>query len=488
MMKVLFVTSEIQPWIKTGGLADVSSALPQALHRAGIDIQVLVPGYPEVMEIIGETVSALQLTGSRTAFGEMRILSGVMLGNVPVHVLEAPHLYERPGGPYQDELGQDWDDNALRFGALGRAAALLASAPLLDGWQPDVVHCNDWQAGLAPAYLAFSRRRHAATVVSIHNLAFQGLFEPALLKSLQLPDSSFSVEGLEFHGQISYMKAGLHYADHITTVSPTYAEEIQTEAFGCGLDALLHHRRDSLSGILNGIDTLVWDPATDPLIENNYSADALDGKAGNRRALQRAFGLPERDDAPLLGMVSRLTHQKGIPLVTGSAELIRASGTQLVVLGTGQARYEKQLQQLAAELPDQVSVKISYDEPLAHLLEAGADMFLMPSLYEPCGLNQMYSMRYGTVPIVRRTGGLADTVIPVTPESLAAGTATGFAFDEPEAEALQACIGQAMATWTDKDAWAGMQKNGMARDFSWDASAPAYIEAYEKALRHRRKT
>ncbi|MCP4041823.1 MAG: glycogen synthase GlgA, partial [Gammaproteobacteria bacterium] len=386
------------------------------------------------------------------------------------------------GGPYGDEMGHDWPDNALRFGLFSRVAARFGGAKNTTGWSPNIIHCNDWQTGLVPAYLAHSRNRRPATVFSIHNLAFQGCFSAELVPYLDLPKSSFSIDGVEFHDKLSFLKAGLFYADHLTTVSPTYAHEIRTAEFGYGMEGLLSIRFAQLTGILNGVDTGHWDPATDPLLPCNYSRNDLGGKSACKAALQKQLGLKNDPDIPVLGLVSRLTWQKGIDLLLGISGELDRQPLQLAILGSGDKTYETQLRQLAMDAPGRVEVHVGYNEALAHLVEAGSDIFLMPSRFEPCGLNQMYSLRYGTLPLVRRTGGLADSVIDATPRTIDDGTATGFVFEGPNYAELQACILRSLLLYRQKTTWRQLQLNGMRQDFSWHHSARQYMELYRTLI------
>lgn len=481
--RVLFATSEAYPLIKTGGLADVSGALPAALRSLGVDARILLPGYPQVLGKLPLRLAAREvplLPGLEPA----RLLRGRMPdGETPLYVLDAPSLYRREGGPYQDADGVDWDDNWRRFGALSRMAALLGmpeAGPVR--WSARLVHCNDWQTGLAPAYLAHADGPRARSLASVHNMSFTGSFDHALLPALGLPWESYSMHGLEFHGHVSYLKAALYYADHVATVSPTYAREIQTPDYGAGLDGLLRHRSESVTGILNGIDTGQWDPAADPNLAVRYDAEDLDGKRACRTQLQERLGLQVRNDTILLGMVSRITYQKGSDLVLDALRLLADRPVQFAILGSGDRATELALEQAAAAAPGQVSFTRGYDEPLAHQIEAGADAFLMPSRFEPCGLNQMYSMRYGTPPIVRRTGGLADSVVDATDETIRDGTATGFVFDESTANALADTVERARTLRADVRRWRALQRNGMRRDFSWRASAEAYLDLYDRLL------
>ena len=457
-MNVLFVTPECAPLTKTGGLGDVSAALPAALRAIGLDVRTLMPRYSAAMT--GVPIARLHLLGS-----DCQVLEAdAML------LLDCPELYLRDGGPYQTHDGDDWEDNALRFGVLSRAGALLGTPASPLAWQPQVVHCHDWPTALAPAYLHFEERR-AATVMTIHNLAFQGNFDAALLEPLGLPPSSFHMDGVEFHGRLSLLKAGIAYADAVTTVSPSYAREIQGEALGCGLDGLLRRRREALTGITNGIDVETWNPATDPRIAQPYDAQSLEAKAANKAALQQRMGLRQDEDLPLLGMVSRLTQQKGADIVAAAAGELAAMPVQLALLGKGQRALEEALREVAAGHPGRIAVHIGFDEDLAHLIEAGADMFLMPSRFEPCGLNQMYSQRYGTPPVARATGGLIDTIVDGS---------TGFLFEGADADALVAAVRRAAAAYGDAARWARIQRSGMSRDFSWGAAARRYADLYAR--------
>jgi len=479
--RVLFLTSEIHPLMKTGGLGEVSGALPPALRELGVDIRVLLPGYPLVLEALPGLKPVRRLAGL-APFPDCALLEASLPGGVPLWVIDCPGLYAREGGPYVDHAGHDWPDNAQRFGLLSRVGALLAGDSSPHDWRPQILHCNDWQTGLAPAYLVLRGGARPATVMTIHNVAYQGIFPPGTVAALGLPPESFAISGVEYYGNMSFLKAGLFYADRITTVSPTYAKEIQSAPLGYGLQGLLAARSAVVSGILNGVDSQAWDPARDPLIPARYSAADLSGKAANKRALQQAMGLEPDPGVPLLGMVSRLAHQKGVDLVLEAAPRLLALPAQLVMLGSGEPAMERALQVLALAHPGKVAAMAGFVEPLAHLIEAGADIFLMPSRYEPCGLNQMYSQLYGTPPVVHATGGLNDTVIDCTPRSLAEGRATGFLFTGLSAAGFAAAVGRAVAAWRDRDAWRRLQLAGMARDFSWRTSARRYLELYRSIL------
>ena len=477
-LTVLFVTSEVAPLIKTGGLADVAGALPAALMHAGVDVRVLVPGYKQVMEAVK---SKGRLT-SFPALGEMpasQLLAGKLPSGVPLMIVDSPRLYDRPGGPYQDASGSDWPDNAVRFGLLSYLAAVLGGPASPISWRPRILHCNDWQTGLAPAYLHFMPGDKVRTVMTIHNLAYQGVFPPTTVSRLGLPPSSFAPEGVEYYGNMSFLKAGLYYADHITTVSPNYAREIQLAPLGMGMQGLLAHRADVLTGILNGIDTDAWDPETDPYIQRYYNAVRLPAKQENKHALQQRLGLALDDRIPLLATIGRFTPQKGLDLLLEiTADLLRLPA-QLAVLGAGDASLQEAFLALARANAGRVAVHVGYDEGLAHQIEAGADIFLMPSRFEPCGLNQMYSQRYGTPPVVHDTGGLHDSVVDCQPATLADKTATGFMFEPMTADGFTVAVERAVAAYHDKKIWRPLQKNGMARDFSWDASAERYVKLYQ---------
>lgn len=483
-MKILFASSEIYPLIKTGGLADVSGSLPRAIRNLRHDIRVVLPAYRGVAARAGK-IKVLASLGLEGAPGEIRILQGRLPGStVPLYLVDCPELFERDGGPYSAPEGGDWPDNARRFALFARAVSALALDRVGLDWAPELVHGNDWQTGLVPALLSREARR-PATLFTIHNLAYQGLFPPETLAELKLPPDWWSVDGLEFYDQLSFIKGGLVYADWISTVSPTYAQEIQTPEYGCGLEGLLTTRADRLSGILNGVDYRDWSPCNDAHLVRPYSVRRQAGKADNKRALQEDFGLPPRD-VPLLGHVGRLVEQKGIDLLLEVLPELLERDIQLVILGSGHAELERMLQEIQAAHPRQVGIRIGYSEPLAHRLEAGADMFLMPSRFEPCGLNQLYSLRYGTVPIVRRTGGLADSVVDATPERLADDSATGFQFEAAEAPALLEAIERALALHAQPEAWRRLVTRGMQQDFSWPRSAQHYLELYQQlvAARH----
>lgn len=472
-MKILFVTSEVYPLIKTGGLADVCGALPAALQALEQDVRLLIPGYTAVLDKLENkrTVASFSVFPGQP---KIQLLSAKMPhSGVPVYVLDAPQYFCRVDGPYQYEHGGDWPDNAMRFGMLSKVAALLGSAASPVAWQADIVHCNDWQTGLAPAYLQMTPSKHAKTVMTVHNIAFQGSFDSDWLVPLDLPQSCFDMHGVEFHGHLSFLKAGLHYADRIVTVSPTYAHEIQTTEMGFGMQGLLTVRNGDVSGILNGIDEAEWNPATDKYLTAHYDINDLAPKAACKLALQQSLGLEANAKAPLFGVVSRLAYQKGLDLLLECLPKLLDGGAQLAVLGSGEHDLERRYQQLAQRYPGRVSVTVRFDEGLSHRIMAGADIFLMPSRFEPCGLNQMYGMHYGTPPVVRRTGGLADSVIDGSRPN-----GTGFVFDEADSNALYQAVLRAIESYRNDKKFRRIQLNGMQRDVGWHSSAQRYLDLY----------
>lgn len=470
-MKVLSVASEVYPLIKTGGLADVAGALPAALKPLGVEITTMLPGYPAVMQALG---AAQTLHSFPDLFGRAaKVLRGVAKG-LDVLVLDAPHLYDRPGNPYLGPDGKDWPDNAERFAALSKAAAAMARGEA-KGFAADVVHLHDWQAGLTAAYLKYSGGPPA--VITVHNLAFQGHFPAALFARLDLPPQAFGIDGVEYYGGVGFLKAGLALADAITTVSPTYAREIQTVQDGMGLDGLLRQRSSVVSGILNGIDTVVWNPATDAALAQGYDARSIGKRSANTRAIEKTFGL-ESGDGLLFCIVSRLTDQKGMDLVLENIDAMVAQGARLAVLGSGDPVLEAGFKAAVARHPGRVGIITGYNEPLSHLLQGGSDVILIPSRFEPCGLTQLYGLRYGCVPLVSRFGGLADTVIDANEAAVAAGTATGVVFSPVTQTAFDEAMARAVQLFRDKDAWSGMQRAGMAADVSWTRSAKRYAALY----------
>jgi len=475
MKKILFVTSEAHPLIKTGGLADVCGSLPKALAELSQDIKLIIPNY----QALKTSENVRFLCSIRVDNRNINILETRMPdSHVTVWLVDYPAYYNYPGNPYVDENGDPWPINAERFALFCRVAVEAAMDRVHQDWKPDVVHCNDWQTGLVPALLSLEHDR-PSTVFTIHNMAYQGLFPSNTAATLNLPGKLWHPAGLEFHEMLSFIKGGLVYADHITTVSPTYALEIQTSELGYGLEGLLDHRKEFLGGIINGIDLDQWNPETDPYITQHYTAATLNKKLLNKYELQRRFALPANERIPLFGLIGRLVEQKGIDLILECLPEMVTMDMQFVLLGSGDKGFEKQLQKLAHLYPDKISIIIGYDESLAHLIEAGADIFLMPSRFEPCGLNQMYSQRYGTIPIVRKTGGLADTVTDTLPETLAMHTASGIVFNEVSSGSLLEAIKRTLILYNSPDIWKNMQMNAMKKDFSWQRSAEQYLALYE---------
>lgn len=490
-MKVLYVCAELFPFLKTGGLADVSAGLPPALQALGCDVRLLMPAFPAIVSQITSSRTIATLPDGPLPWGKAPVLPAaeVALASLPglaisLYLVHAPALYERPGNPYLGPDGKDWADNAQRFAALGWAGALLGQG-LDPAWLPDVIHGHDWHAGLTAAYVrafADAGRDTPATVFTIHNMAYQGLFPASIFPQLGLPASHFAMDGLEFYGQVSFMKAALHYADRIATVSPTYAREITSEPQGCGLDGVLRARATVLSGILNGVDYQVWNPASDRWLPSAYDLDTLSGKASAKHALQLRFGLAPRANALVFGVVSRLSVQKGLHLLPQVIAQLVQRGGQLAVLGQGETALEQSLVDAALQYPGQVGVQIGYDEGTAHALVAGADVILVPSAFEPCGLTQLYGLRYGSLPLVRRVGGLADTVVDCTLENLDEGCATGFVFDELSADGLSSALRRAFALFRRPAQWVAVQRRGMGLRFDWPTAAQHYLAMY-KSLR-----
>ncbi|WP_291298730.1 glycogen synthase GlgA [Elioraea sp.] len=472
-MRVIAVASEAYPLVKTGGLADVTGALPAALAAEGIAVTTLLPGYPAILAALGDA-RAIATPGPG-----QRILAG-RAGGLDLAVLDAPPLFDRPGNPYTAPGGGDWPDNAARFAALARAGAMLArgEAGLA---RFDLLHAHDWQAALAPAYLAFASGRRVPSVLTVHNMAFQGQFPPETFPSLGLPPEAFTVEGIEYYGNVGFLKAGMHFADRITTVSPTYATEIATPEGGMGLDGLIRARAGRVAGIVNGIDETVWSPTTDAALPARYDAATLDLRAANRAAIEVAFGLTA-DASPLFAVVTRLTWQKGMDVLAEAVPALVAAGGRLALLGSGDAALEGAFLAAAQAHPGRVGVRIGFDETLSHIMFGGADAILVPSRFEPCGLTQLYGLRYGCVPVVARVGGLADTVIDANAAALEAGVATGLAFAPVTTPALTAAIMRAAALHGDAVAWAGMQRAGMRADLSWRRRAGAYAALFRGVI------
>ncbi len=474
MIPVLSVTSEAAPLVKTGGLADVAGALPGALAAHGVGMRTLLPGYPAVMAELRKPETCAELNDCFG--GPARVLAEPVRG-LDLLVLDAPHLYKRGAGLYLSETGQDWQDNPERFAALSWVACEIANG-LMPDWYPSLVHAHDWQGALAPYYIARSRAAgRVRTVLTIHNIAFQGLAPVSRLAALRLSPADYRPDGLEYWGQVSALKAGLIHADWLTTVSPTYAEELLTPEFGMGLEGVLLERRAELLGILNGIDMEVWSPERDPHIVP-YHAPA--GKAPNKAALRAEFGLP-RAEGPLCVVISRLTAQKGLDLLLEALPALLERDGQLALLGTGDKVLEAAFRK-AAEHPN-VAVRIGYDEWLAHRMIAGADAILVPSRFEPCGLTQLYGLRYGTLPLVALTGGLADTVIPATPATLAGKVvATGLQFHPVTALALSNALMRLCSLYQQTGLWRTITRNAMAHPVGWDHSATAYAQLYKDLL------
>lgn len=481
-LNVLSVASEVFPLVKTGGLADVAGALPAALAQEGVHVRTLLPGYPRVMAALGPS---RVVAGRDELFGApVRVLAAEAAG-LDLLVLDAPHLFDRPGTPYADAAGIDWPDNPFRFAALARMGADLARDGV-EGWQPQIVHGHDWQAGLLPAYMEYDHRQSGqprpASVFTIHNLAFQGQFPAALFPRLGLPADSFTILGVEYYGHLGYLKSGLLFADRVTTVSPSYATEICLPESGMGLDGLLVGRGDALSGILNGLDQQEWDPAADARLPARFTAADCAPRIANRRALQQRMGLDADDDALIFGVVSRLTWQKGCDLLPGALPALLEHGGQLALVGSGDPAMEIALREAAAAHPGRIACFFGYNEDLAHLLQAGVDALLVPSRFEPCGLTQLSALRYGAVPVVARVGGLADTIIDANPMALAAGVATGVHFGPVTEETLAAAIRRTAALFADKAIWSRIQQNGMQCDVSWHDPARRYAALYRELL------
>jgi len=475
-IKVLAVASEIYPLVKTGGLADVVGALPLALRRHGVETTTLVPGYPAVMEAIrsAETLLAIDdLFG-----GDARVMRSAV-ADLDLLVLDAPHLFDRPGNPYTTPNGDDWPDNAFRFAALAWIAAQIGLGEAR-GYAPDIIHAHDWHAGLAFAYLAYQGRHRPSTVLTVHNLAYQGQFPAELLQQLRLPAHALAIDGVESYGNIGYLKAGLQFADRITTVSPTYAREIQTPDNGCGLDGLLRARSSALTGIRNGIDIDVWNPETDPSIVSRFGPTTLSARGPNKGALQQRFGLNQDADRLLFAVISRMAWQKGLDLLADATPAILARGAQLAVLGTGDPALEQRFTTLAHDNPEAVGCILGYDEDLAHLMQAGTDALLVPSRFEPCGLTQLCAMRYGAIPVVAKVGGLADTVVDLA-QTPAAG-ATGIQFYPVTRQALEAALHRAADLWSDSKAWHALQSSAMQTDVSWAGPADEFFRLYTGLL------
>lgn len=478
MIKVLAVASEVFPLVKTGGLADVVGALPAAVKHHGVEMRVMMPGYPAVMAALK---NAKQLHHYDDLFAKPARVLGARTAGLDLLVLDAPHLFDRPGNPYVGPDGKDWPDNWMRFAALARAGADIGQGAVRD-FVPQIVHAHDWQAALIPAYLHFAPRPAARSIMTVHNIAFQGQFAATIFPALGLPAESFSIGGVEYYGDVGFLKAGLQYADAITTVSPSYAEEITTPDYGMGLDGLLRARRDVLAGIVNGIDTDVWNPASDEHLALSYvPRNFSQRRQANKRAIEQRFGLAQGEGI-LFCVVSRLTWQKGMDILAACLDGLVAQGGRLALLGAGEAQIEADLGKAAARYPGRIGVVTGYDESLSHLLQGGADAILIPSRFEPCGLTQLYGLRYGCVPVVSHVGGLADTIVDANEAALDQESATGIQFAPVDASALGRAIERATRLYADRKAWNSMQKAGMKTDVSWEKSAARYARLYQKLL------
>ena len=476
-MQVLAVTPEIYPLIKTGGLADVTGALPIALGRHGVTTRTLVPGYQVVMAAFKKKKPVHQyaeLQGGKAA------VHAVKAGELDLFVLDAPHLFDRIGGPYGDAGGKDWPDNWRRFAALSQVGADIA-AGTVPNYAPDLVHVHDWQAALTLAYMRFGKAVGVPSVITVHNLAFQGQFGSAIFPGLGLPPQAMALDGVEYYGGVGYLKAGLQSAWAITTVSPTYAQEIRSPQFGMGLDGLINSRAVDLHGIVNGIDPETWDPANDPYLVSQFSRSTLKAREPNRRAVEQRFGL-DADKDPLVCVISRLTWQKGMDVFAAVVDQIVDAGVKIAVLGSGDSGLEGALHAAAARHRGRVGVVIGYDEALSHIMQGGCDAIVIPSRFEPCGLTQLYGLRYGCVPMVARTGGLADTIIDANEAAVAAGVATGLQFAPESGAALMQAMRRMVDLHSDRAAWGTIQKQGMKADVSWHRSAAKYAELYKSLM------
>lgn len=485
MHRILFASSEAYPLIKTGGLADVAGSLPRALLSLKQDIRLILPAYPEARKRIGKykTIASFELDGHA-----LNVLQGRLPGTrVTTWLLNCPDFFDRTGNPYLDEQGQIWPDNAERFALFSKAIHKIAMNQLNLDWQPDLVHCNDWQTALVPALLEQEKQR-PATLFTIHNLAYQGLFDYDTFVKLSLPSHLWHADALEFYQQLSFIKGGLVFSDSINTVSPSYADEILQPEFSYGLDGLLRHRQQVLSGIINGIDMDEWNPGTDSRLIQNYNRRTLAKKTNNKTALQKEFKLPREADTLLFGFIGRLVEQKGLDNILSSLPELLEEPVQFVFLGSGQREYEQALTELAAQYPEKIAVQIGYSEELSHRIEAGADAFLMPSTFEPCGLNQLYSLRYGTLPVVRKVGGLNDTVTDISQKNLDSGSATGVVFSGTGEESLLNALQRTQKLYRDKALWKQVQLAAMKQDFSWHRSAQAYLDLYSESIKRNPKS
>ncbi|WP_287788174.1 glycogen synthase GlgA [Acidiphilium sp.] len=473
-LRVLFATAELFPLAKTGGLGDACAALPVALAASGVDVRAILPGYVSALDTAQRKHTISRLPGGGTLLAARTPDSGL-----PVYLLDWPELFRRPGSPYQDQDKREWPDNLRRFAAFSAAAAALAGEGDPAGWRPDLVHANDWHTGLLPAFLALRHGAQPPSLFTIHNLAYQGNFPLDTARALALPEALLTPDGAEFYGQFSCLKAGLRYADRLTTVSPTYAREILTPEFGAGLDGLLRARAADLTGILNGIDTDLWNPAADPALPVPFDADHLAGKQAAKAALRQELDLDPAADGPLVIGVNRLTEQKMADVVLAALPDLLAMGAQVALHGEGDPGLEAAFRDAASRHPGRIAVRIGYQETLAHRLNAAADLALTPSRFEPCGLTTMYAMRYGALPVTRRVGGLADTVTDIDNPPNGRREGTGFIFDDPTAAGLVGCLRRAGRRFRDPVAWRRAQRAAMGRDFGWEMSARRYRALYD---------
>ncbi len=477
MMNILFVASEIYPLIKTGGLADVAGALPVALRKKGHDVRLLMPAYFGILDKVAPIQNQINL-GNPFNVGDLILLETQIIENgTPIWLLQCKSLFEREGGPYLDTSGLDFEDNHIRFAALSWAAAVLASHGNLMGWQADILHINDWQAGLSAAYLKSWKMNHIPIVTTVHNLRYNGSFPLKKWHDIRLSNELLSHHGIEFYGQFSTLKAALVYADAITTVSPTYAKEILTEEYGDGLDGTLRAHQHKLYGILNGVDYDQWSPTADSEIPHKYDITSLNQKQENKLALLKENQLDEDLSQPIFGVVSRLTEQKGLDLVLEAMPSALDQGAKLILLGSGDKELEQDFLALQERYPQQVGIHIGYDESYSHRLQAGVDALLIPSRFEPCGLTQLYALKYGTLPVVRKTGGLADTVFEEGADP------NGFVFEQADTPSLIEAMSRCIETYHDSNTWQERQKNAMRYDFSWEKTTDHWITLYESLIK-----
>lgn len=474
--RVLFVSAEAFPLAKTGGLGDVSAALPAALASLGVDIRLMLPGYPQALDLLRDKKCVATLDHLP---GNGRLIEGRTPDTgLPVYLFDAPALFGRAGSLYRDSEDREWPDNHLRYAAFCHAAAAVAAGAAGLAWRPDIVHANDWHTGLVPAILAGRKGARPATLFTVHNMAFQGTFPLAAAHDLGLPPEMLTTDGIEFFGQASFLKAGIRYSDRLTTVSPTYAKEILTPKYGCGLEGLLQARADDLVGILNGVDYNIWDPSVDTVLPSQYKTDDLSGKRTCKAAIQATLGL-EASDAPLIIFVNRLTHQKMADVLLNALPMILESGAQFVLHGRGDHSLEAAFTAAARDHAPRFAARIGYEEHFARRLTAAADMSLTAARFEPCGLTTMYAMRYGALPITRHVGGVTDTVVDAESETADDEGATGFVFDDETPEAMAACVRRASHWFHNRD-WTGVQQSAMRRDFGWERSAQRYLDLYHE--------